>query len=195
MPARSGGSTGNSRLTALSAVVLLVLLALEGATLLSLRTFLSWHIAIGILLVPLVGLKLGSVAYRFARYYMHRAEYVAAGPPPTLLRMLGPIVVLATVGLFASGVALAVLGPGTSLVLPLHKASFIIWVVAMAIHVPAHVLKLPALATADLRRDGAGGAGLRAGIVGVALVSGAILAIASLPLVSPWVHWMRDAHG
>ena len=143
MRIHSGGSVGNSRLTALTAIVLLVLLAIEGATLLSLQTFLSWHIVVGMLLVPIVMLKLASVGYRFARYYTKRVEYVEAGPPPTFLRMLGPGVVLATVGLFASGVALAVLGPSAQFVLQLHKASFAVWVAAMALHVLAHVLKLP----------------------------------------------------
>ncbi len=195
MRAHLGGSAGNSRLTALTAVVLLVLLAIEGATLVSLRTFLSWHIAVGMLLVPIVGLKLVSVGYRFARYYTSRADYVEAGPPPTFLRLLGPIVVLATVGLFASGVALAALGPGAPLVLNLHKASFVVWVGAMGLHVLAHVLKLPALAGGDLGRDRVGGARLRLGALAGAIVAGAVLAVATLPLISPWVHWLRDARG
>ena len=107
---RSGGSDGNSRLTALTAAVLLVLLAVEGATLLSLQTLLSWPIFVGMLLVPIVGLKLASTGHRFLRYYTRRAEYVLAGPPPGPLRLLGPVVVLSPAGLFATGVALAVLG-------------------------------------------------------------------------------------
>ena len=195
MRTRLGGSAGNSRLTALTAVVLLVLLAVEGATLLSLQTFLSWHIVVGMLLVPIVALKLATVGYRFTRYYTNRAEYVEAGPPPTLLRLLGPIVVLATVGLFATGVALAVLGPGVQFVLLLHKASFVVWVAAMSIHVLAHVLKLPSLAASDLRGDDVGGNRLRVGVLAAAIVAGAMLAIATLPLVSPWVHWVHDARG
>lgn len=58
-----GGATGNSRLTAQTALVLLVVLAIEGATLLSLQTFLSWHIVVGMLLVPIVGLKVASTGY------------------------------------------------------------------------------------------------------------------------------------
>ncbi len=195
MPTYLGGSGGNSRLTALTAIVLLVLLAIEGGTLLSLQTFLSWHIVVGMLLVPIVALKLATVGYRFVRYYTHRPEYVEAGPPSMLLRLLGPVVVLATVGLFATGVALAVLGPGAPTVLLLHKASFAVWVAAMSVHVLAHVLELPALATSDLRGDGPGGSRLRVGVLAGVVVAGAVLAIATLPLVSPWVHWMRDARG
>ena len=195
MRTRLGGSAGNSRLTALTAVVLLVLLAIEGATLLSLRAFLSWHIVIGMLLVPIVVLKLATVGYRFVRYYTNRKEYVEAGPPPMFLRLLGPIVILATVGLFATGVALAVLGPGVQFVLLLHKASFVVWVAAMAIHVLAHVFKLPSLAAGDLRGDSVGGNRLRVGVLAGAIVVGAMLAIATVQLVSPWVHWMHDARG
>ena len=91
--------------------------------------------------------------------------------------------------------ALAVLGPGVQFVLLLHKASFVVWVAAMAIHVLAHVFELPSLAAGDLRGDGVGGNRLRVGVLAGAIVVGAMLAIATLQLVSPWVHWMHDARG
>ena len=190
---RSGGSQGNSRLTALTAAVLLVLLAVEGATLLSLQTLLSWHIFVGMLLVPIVGLKLASTGHRFLRYYTRRAEYVLAGPPPAPLRLLGPVVVLSTAGLFATGVALAVLGPGTPHMLGLHKASFAVWLAAMTVHVLAHALKIPALASPDLRGgDGVGGSRLRLALVAGAVVAGAVLAVATLPLLAPWQQWLHS---
>jgi hypothetical protein len=92
-------------------------------------------------------------------------------------------------------VALAVLGPGAPSVLLLHKASFAVWVAAMTVHVLAHVIELPALAGGDMRGDGVGGNRLRVGLLAGVIVAGAVLAIATLPLVSPWVHWMRDARG
>src|SRR5450432_1842591 len=124
----SGGVAGNSRLTAVTAAVLLVLLAVEGFTLLSLQSLLSWHIFVGMLLVPIVVLKVASTGYRFVRYYAGDRDYVRAGPPTTALRLLGPIVIVSTAGLFATGVALAAAGPGGGVVLGLHKASFIVWV-------------------------------------------------------------------
>ena len=72
---------GNTRLTATTAVVLLVLLAGEGVTILSIRPLLSAHIVIGLLLIPPVALKLASVGYRFVRYYTGDAAYVDGDRP------------------------------------------------------------------------------------------------------------------
>ena len=188
---RLGGATGNSRLTAATGAILLVLLAIEGATLLSLQTFLSWHIFVGMLLVPIVLLKLASTGYRFLRYYSHQHEYVAAGAPQIVLRLLGPIVVLSTAGLFATGVALGALGPGTAFLLPLHKASFAVWVGAMSLHVLGHIRKVPVLATSDFRGRPVGGARVRTLLLAAAIVAGAIVAVATLPWIEPWVHAMR----
>ncbi len=183
------GPPGNSRLTAATAIVLLALLAVEGLTLLSLQTFLSWHIFVGMLLVPVVGLKVASVGYRFICYYTGRPAYVDAGPPPIALRLLGPVVITATLALFTTGVALAVLGPGGGVVLGPHKASFIVWIAAMSIHVLAHIRRTPGLVSRDLRGgQGMPGARLRLGIVGSAVCAGAVLALATVPLIAPWTH-------
>ena len=140
--------------------------------------------------VPLVALKIGSTAYRFVRYYSGASAYVASGPPPLLLRMLGPLVVASTGGLFATGVALAVLGPGPGWPLLLHKASFVVWVGAMSVHVLGHIVKIPGLTTPDLRGDRTvSGSMLRLGLVAATVVGGAIFAVATLPLATPWVHW------
>jgi hypothetical protein len=178
-------------LTAATGAVLLVLLAIEGATLLSLQTFLSWHIFVGMLLVPIVLLKLTSTGYRFLRYYTHHREYVAAGAPQIVLRLLGPIVVLSTAGLFATGVALGALGPGTAFLLPLHQASFAVWVGAMSLHVLGHIRKVPALATSDFRGPPVGGGRVRMLLLAAAIVAGAIVAVATVPWIGPWVHAMR----
>jgi hypothetical protein len=187
----TGGTEGNSRLTGVTAAVLLVLLAVEGLTLLSLQTFLSWHIFIGMLLVPIVGLKLATTGYRFVRYYAGHRDYVRMGAPPTLLRLLGPIVIISTVALFATGVTLAAVGPQGGMALGLHKASFAIWFAAMSLHVLAHFLRIPRLVTADVRGgEGLGGARLRLATVSAAIVAGAIVAVATLPLIAPWTDWI-----
>jgi hypothetical protein len=184
---RTGGSEGNRRLTGATAAVLLVLLAAEGATLLAIRPLVSAHVFLGMLLVPLVGLKLASTGYRFARYYTGHRVYRADGPPHPFLRLLGPLVILSTAALFASGVALVVLGPEGGAVLGLHKASFVVWFATMSAHVLAHVFRVPRLAAADWRRDEPlGGSSLRRWLLAGSLVAGLILAMATVHLAGPW---------
>ncbi|MDX6402089.1 MAG: hypothetical protein QOF27_2695, partial [Gaiellaceae bacterium] len=122
---QTAGPEGNARLTALTGVALMVLLAVEGITLISLRSMISWHIFVGLLLVPVVALKLGSTGYKIYRYYTRRADYVKAGPPHLLLRLLGPVVALSTIALLATGILLIAQKPGDGLTLLLHKATFV----------------------------------------------------------------------
>ncbi len=64
--------------------------------------------------------------------------------------MLAPIVVLTTVVVFASGVALLFVGPSSrDTLLPIHKVSFIVWLAFTALHVLGHLLELPATLRAD----------------------------------------------
>jgi hypothetical protein len=58
----AGGSAANEQLTAVAAAVLLPLLAIEGATLLRIQSLLDVHAFVGMLLLPVVGLKLASTA-------------------------------------------------------------------------------------------------------------------------------------
>lgn len=184
---RTGGSEGNRRLTGAVAVILLVLLAAEGVTLLAMGPLLSAHVFIGMLLIPPVALKLASTGYRFARYYTGHRAYRADGPPHPLLRLLGPVVVVSTAALFASGVALAVLGPTGGLVLGLHKASFVVWVMAMSAHVLGHLVRVPGLAAADWRRqERLAGSSLRRWLLAGSLVAGLVLALATVHLAAPW---------
>jgi hypothetical protein len=149
---RSGGAEGNERLTALTGAVLLVLLAAEGVTILRLGRLLTLHFFIGMLLLGPVALKAGSTVYRFARYYTGSAPYRRKGPPAPLLRLLGPVIIASTAGVFGTGIALAVTGPaGRQPWLFLHKASFVIWFCAMTVHVLAYLPRLPTLLTAEAR--------------------------------------------
>jgi len=179
-----GGSDGNERLTASTAVVLLVLLALEGLTLLAVRQLLVPHVFIGFLLIPPVALKLASTGWRMLAYYRGNEEYVRRGPPPLLLRALvGPLVVASTVLLFATGVAVVVIGRG-GLLLGLHKASFVVWFGSMSAHVLAHVWKLP-----KLLADRFDGYHLRRALLAGALVAGILLAVSTVPLADHWQDW------
>src|SRR5881397_3269816 len=73
-----GGSAANEQLTAIVATLLLVMLALDGATLLRLTSLLAMHAFVGMLLIPVVCLKLASTGWRMARYYL-RGESRYAG--------------------------------------------------------------------------------------------------------------------
>ena len=183
----AGGSDGNQRLTAATAVVLLVLLAAEGATLVAIGRLLLPHVFLGFLLIPPVLLKLASTGWRMLRYYRHADEYVRRGPPMLLLRALvAPVTVTATVALFATGVAVVALGR-RGLLLGLHKVSFVVWFAAMSVHVLAHVLELPRQVAVDWwRSDRLGGRRARQLVLAGSLLTGLALAFATLPLLDHW---------
>jgi hypothetical protein len=192
-----GGPEGNERLTAASGAVLLVLLAAEGVTILFIRPMLSAHFFIGMLLIPPVALKLGATGWRFLRYYRGSREYVAKGPPLLPLRLLAPVVVASTVAVFATGVALLVRGPGGGLLLGLHKASFVIWLVATGIHVVAYVWRVPRTAVADWRprRVDVDGVHVRRLLLAGVVVAGAVLAVTTVGYAHAWVHWAATFRG
>ena len=139
------GVAANEQLTAIVATVLLVLLAVEGATLLDMRRYLSVHAFVGVLLIPVLGLKVASTSWRMLRYYLGSEDYVSRGPPHVVLRMLvAPVVVVSTVFLFGTGVALLAIDETRGQVVTLHQASFIVWVGAVSIHVLTRLSHLPA---------------------------------------------------
>jgi hypothetical protein len=61
---RLGGSDGNEQLTSVVATLLIVLLTIEGATLLNVTSLLTVHAFVGMLLLPVVALKLASTGWR-----------------------------------------------------------------------------------------------------------------------------------
>jgi hypothetical protein len=186
---RVGGVEGNVRLTAVVAAVLIVLLAVEGATIPFLGSLLSVHVFVGMLLLVPVALKLASTGYRFARYYAGSADYVAKGPPIPLMRLLvAPVLVFSTLTLFGSGVLLITADPHHGKILLLHKASFIVWFGAMTIHVLAYARRAALHAVADWTSRRVGGASLRVALVVGALAAGLAVAIVTLPLATPWSH-------
>ena len=197
----AGGTSGNEQLTAATGALLLVGLAALGVTILRIRPLLGAHMFIGLLLVPPVLLKMASTGYRFVRYYTSTPAYRREGPPATAMRVLAPAVVLSTVVVFATGVALLLLGPSSrGSLLAIHKASFLVWIGLTAIHVLGHLLELPrALKTDDEHGTalhpygGAGGAGRLLALGGV-LVAGVVLAVLYIPQFTPWLHAHHFAH-
>jgi hypothetical protein len=175
----AAGVESNSRLTGGLAAVLLVLLAVEGLTILRVRGLLSLHVFVGMLLIPPVLLKVGSTGWRFMRYYSGSPAYRKKGPPAPPLRLLGPAVVVLTVVLLASGVAL-VLAPHArgGKLLFVHKASFVLWFGAMTVHVLGHIIETIRVAPLDwARRTRAqvAGASARQWAIVFSLVVGCVL--------------------
>jgi hypothetical protein len=178
------GVEKNRRLTSITAVPLLVLLFIEGVTiLLGVDQTISVHVFVGMLLIPPIALKLASVGYKFIRYYTGDRAYRAAGPPHPVLRALGPLVVLSTITLFASGVVLIAFGGDTPGAMLAHKLSFIVWVAAMSVHVLGHARHLrDALLAEYARRPALQGTLARTAAVGLSLAIGVGVAAMTLHL-------------
>jgi hypothetical protein len=192
----TGGAEGNARLTAAVAAVLIVLLAVEGATIPFLGSLLTVHIFVGMLLLGPTALKLTSTGYRFTRYYARSRDYIEKGPPAPLMRLfVAPVLVASTLTLFATGVGLIAFGARAGTMLGLHKASFIVWVGAMSIHVLWHGRLAARRAFADLGRQRLGGATLRATLLLGAIAAGTIVAVLTLPLAGSWAHWATTSLG
>lgn len=184
-----------------------MLLAVLGLTIVQIRPLLSVHLFVGMLLIPPVLLKMAATGYRFVRYYTSDPAYRRKGPPPAALRAIAPIVVLTTVVVFASGVALLFVGPSSrGTLLPVHKASFILWIAFMALHVIAHLPAIPEALRADysLSAGPGGQASLSSDVTGRsgrvialsgALVLGVVLAIITIPAFGAWVHATGLFHG
>lgn len=196
-----GGTTGNERLTATTGAALIVLLAVIGVTIPRIHALMLVHLFVGMLLIPPILLKMSSTGYRFIRYYTANPSYRRKGPPPTLLRMIAPIVVLSTLVVFASGVALLFAGPSSrGTLLPIHKASFVIWIAFTALHVLGHLPAMGQLLRAEVGRsaqwsgDVTGRTGRTLALSG-ALVAGVVLAVLVIPDFGPWLHASNLFHG
>ena len=186
-----GGPEGNARLTGMTAAVLLVLLAVEGATLLQLHSLITPHVVIGMVLVPFVVVKMSTTGWRMAKYYLGAAPYRERGAPPMLLRLLGPVLVIVTVAVFASGIALLLVPHSMRhTMFFLHKVTFILWFGAMTVHVLGPVVDPSRLAPADFvarTRRQVRGAGPRIWTLAATLVVGILLAAVMAPTIGPWL--------
>ena len=183
------GAEGNERLTAWTGAALFVGFAVEGYTILDVHWYLTWHMVIGFALLVPVALKISSTVYRFARYYTHSPAYVSKGPPRPLLRILGPFLILSTLSVLLTGIAIMFAGDYRHQIEALHKLSFVAWFGLTAIHVLAYVWRVPKLMLADVLARGTArtDALVRIGLVASAGVLGLGLAFAVLPWVRSWI--------
>lgn len=198
-----GGTDGNERLTAAAGVLLLLLFAVLGVTIVRNGQLLWLHLFLGMLLIGPVLLKLASTGYRFTRYYTANPAYRRKGPPAAPMRLLAPLVVLSTVVVFGSGVALLFTGPSArGTLFPIHKFSFFAWLAFVGMHVLGHLADLPAPLRADYGAE-EGLAGLSGrlpgrdgrvlALVGM-LVAGLVLAVLVIPEFGAWVNGVHGFH-
>ncbi len=186
---RLGGTAGNETLTSATAAVLTLLLAAEGITIVQMHGLRGAHMFIGMVLIPPIALKLGSTGYRFVRYYTGARPYREKGPPLLPLRLIAPLLVAATLGVFISGVWLLAIEHKSDQVLFVHKLSFIVWGVVFAVHFLAHLPRMLGSLSHDwsaAQRHVVGGSGARALLVTAALGGGVALALAVLTDINAW---------
>src|SRR5260370_4904363 len=103
------------------------------------------------------------------------------------MRLLGPVIVVVTIGVFGTGIELWFFGYGLGFLwAPLHHGSAYLWFVTMAIHVVNYFRRAPDLALADWR-DHLRGAFTRRSLVVGGLALGVVLAVAMLPFPTPFL--------
>lgn len=196
---RNGGPAGNALLTAYLGLLLLPLAAAELLTLVSVSGLITWHLAIGAALVPPALVKTCSTGWRIVRYYGGSRPYRSAGPPPLLLRLLGPLVVASTLAVLGTGLALVALGragTGRPLLvvagheispLTLHAASFVVWIAATGLHVLARgVGAAQAVVDRRARAGATAGGAVRAGTVALTVATAALAVPLVLAVSTNW---------
>jgi hypothetical protein len=108
-------------------------------------------------------------------------------------------VIVSSLSLLGTGVGLLAVKPADpGLLLTAHKASFVIWVAVMTLHVLGHLKGGAVTAWSELRGSSEGSVprerGLRLVLIGLALVLGVATATALLPTASPWTTRTSASH-
>jgi hypothetical protein len=193
------GVVANSRLTSSTGMVLTVLLLIEGVTILDVRGYITLYTMIGLTLIGPIVLKCATTIYRFARYYTAKPAYRRRGAPPLALRLIGPLVVLTSIVVLGSGIALLAAHGGSSNWLTVHKGSFLVWVALTGLHFLGHICQAVRETADDLRgRSGdrfARGRAVRLLTVTASLLIGIGLAAAFTPTAASWQQPHHRDHG
>lgn len=181
----------NARLTGTTGLVLAILFFAEGLTIPLITRLVSWHIVIGLALIPPILVKMGSTLWKFSRYYLGDPRFRRAGPPHPFLRVLGPLVMISTVILMVSGVALWLSGRHIGTLFRIHQLTFVAWFIFVVLHVGAHFLRAVRLAASDSRdahgeRKARRPARVRRGLVAASLLAGLGLGVLGLRVSTTW---------
>jgi hypothetical protein len=188
---RKANPTGNARLTAITGTVLLILFSAEVITTLLMGSLFGLHFFLGMVIIGPVCLKIGSTVWRFARYYTGSESYVRRGPPATLQRVLGPVLVITSVGVLGTGVLLAFSGP-TGAWEQLHQRFFYLWLIVVIIHVVHYLPKLPQLLAshpAEQALQMAASSRTRWLLLVGSVILGLVLAVLTYHLRTRWGSW------
>ncbi len=190
---------GNERLTAADGLVLVVLTAVELATIvLGLHQYLSLHVFVGLVLIPPILLKLASTGWRFYRYYSGSPPYRSKGAPQPIMRLLAPLLVVATIVLFASGVAMGLLhGQPLTVARRLHGPASVVWLLLVGVHVLVYLKRAVISSKEDVEpesREAVPGARGRTYVLAAAIVIGVVVGAATVPMQHRWLHLSHD-HG
>lgn len=193
-------AAANERVTAAAAVVLFVLIFFEGITLVNIGSMMTMHVVVGLILVPPVIVKLASTGWRFVRYYTGHPDFVRKGPPMALLRFLAPFLVVSTLVLFASGIALVVVHHPYGWLKVVHRYDFLLWFGVLAVHVLAYMWQVPGVVRRDVsarrhyRRTSPRGRLVRVWLVVGSIVAGVLFAATLWPSVSAQTHTFYRTH-
>src|SRR5262249_1536712 len=147
----ASGVEGNARLTGLNGVLLVVLLAVEGATILRIRQLISVHVYVGVLLVGPVLLKCASTSTGSSGTTPVREPTGRRGRPADAAGTRSPrhpdhVRSVRHRRRPARGAARP-----CRLLLTAHKASFVVWFAVMTVHVRGHIRAAAVDTWRDLR--------------------------------------------
>jgi hypothetical protein len=185
---RSSRVDANERLTAVTGLLLYLLVGAISVTILFIRPLLSQHYLVGLLLIPPIALKLGSTAYRFAQYYARNPDYVLAGPPSIVPRLLvAPALVVSTFVVFITGLELWIFGLRFgSAWASLHTLGAVVFVLSLAAHLFGHLRRSRGATVEEVAMWGSRSASTRRWLLVASLLLGSVLAGASLLYSSPF---------
>lgn len=140
----------NNRITAIAGTILFILIIAELVITANMDQLRSEHIFVGVLITGPLVVKLCSTGYRFFRYYTKSPDYVKAGPPNLLLRILAPFLVITTILVFMSGLGLVLGGHAhAGLFHRIHVLSVTFWLPLLSIHIYAYIRKATGLMAHD----------------------------------------------
>jgi hypothetical protein len=185
----AAGVVGNERMTAQAGALLLILSALVTATAGYAHGLLPIHIFVGVLFLGPLAEMLGTTGYRFLRFYTGAAAFVRRGRPRLALRILAPLLLVSTLLVVTSGLALLWAGSG---LLVLHVFTALFWLPIIALHAFAHTPSILRLIGDDWRaaiRGAMPGRALRLSVTLIALLAGVAAAVVVQPTAAPMLAW------